>query len=419
MLFTRNSSLPDGFPIRTFRIGALAMFALVALSALLTYLVEQNIRSAMREELEVTIATDELEDHGSTLGFAIRAAVTTGNPDAIAEYHASLPVLRRAMADLKRTITGPQSERIAMRVERADRWLVGEELRAIELVRRGRLREAQTIIDDTTYQETARSYFENLALIEQQADGYVRDVERQLELYLLALLGIACASVLLVAIAWQSFVRPAGRWGLELQSARARLEASLAELRQSQHELARKNRELFRQARVDAVTGLHTRVQLVEDVGNPWASHRDPARPCFALLCDIDRFKLYNQLHGHAAGDTLLRTVADALQAARRPGEQIYRLGGDQMLVLTKAESFADAVVRGQQLRLAVEQLRLPVDLAAQRIVTISVGVAGLEGRGELHMEGWLSRACDALEQVKRAGCNVARLPPGGMARAS
>lgn len=419
MWFTRNGPLPDGFPIRTFRVGALAMIALVLVSIGLSYCIEQNIRSAMREQIKVTMATDELEHHGSTLGFAVRAAVTTGDPEAIAEYHASLPAMRRAMAELKRTVAGPEAEQVARRVERADRWLVGEELRAIALVRRGRLREAQKIIDSPAYHESARSYFENLALIEQRADGYVRDTEQQLEFYLLALLGIAGASVLLVGIAWASFVRPARRWGLELQSARARIEASVAELRQSQQDLAHKNRELFRQARVDAVTGLHTRLQLVEDIGNPWASPRDPARQWFALLCDIDRFKLYNQLHGHAAGDKLLRTVADALQAACRPDEQVYRLGGDQMLVLTRAVSFADAVVRGQEFRLAVEQLRHPNDVTAQRLVTIGVGVAGLDGGGELHMEGWLSRAGDALAQAKRASRNAARPQAAKLIRAA
>lgn len=419
MLVTSSSPLPDGFPIRTFRFGALAMIALVIVSALLTYRIEQNIRSAMKEQIRLTMATDELQDHGSTLGFAIRAVVTTGDPRAIAEYHASLPPLRRAMADLRQTVTAPDLVRVARRVQRVDRWLVGKELYAIELARNGRLGDAQKIIDSTVYQAAARAYFEGLARIEQKADGHIRDIERQLESYLLALLAIACASAVMVGIAWLSFVRPARRWGGELQSARARLEASFGELRQSQQELARKNRELFRQARTDAVTGLHTRLQLVEDIGNPWASPRNPTCPCFALLCDIDRFKLYNQLHGHAAGDKLLRTVADALRAACRRDEQIYRLGGDQILVLTKAVSFADAVVRGQELRLAVEQLRHPGDMAAQRLVSISVGVADLDGWGELSMEGWLSRARDALAQAKSVGGTSPRPQAGTLARAS
>lgn len=404
MLYLRPKSLPDGFPVRAFRIGALAMIALVVASALLSFRIEQNIRSAMKEQLRLTSATDVLEDQGSTLGYAIRSVVTTGDPRAIAEYHASLPVLRRAMADLRQTISEHELDPIARRVERIDRWLVRHELQAIELARLGRLDDAQRIVDDPSYQWAARSYFDSLATIEQHADEQVRHIERNLDRYLLALLGITCASVLLVGIAWLAFVRPARRWGCELQSARARIEASVAQLRASQHELAEKNRELFRQARVDAVTGLHTRLQLVEDIGNPWASPRDPARPCFTLLCDIDRFKLYNQLHGHAAGDKLLRTVAEALQAACRSGEQIYRLGGDQALVLTRASSCADAVARAEQFRLVVEQLRHPHEVTAQRLVTISVGVATLGARGELHMERWLSRARDALAGAKRAG---------------
>lgn len=418
MLFPAAPPLPDGFPIRTFRIGVLAMIAIVVVSALLTYRIEQNIRSAMQEELRLTSATDVLEDHGSTLGFAIRAAVTNGDLQAIAQYHASLTVLRRAMGELRASIGNPELHRVAQHVENVDRWLVGQELRAIALVRAGRSDEAQRIIDDPVYQRAAESYFDSLARIEDHADQRVRHIERDLDLHLLALMAITTASIFLVAIAWLSFVRPARRWGLELQSARSRIEASLTQLRQSQRELAEKNRELFRQARIDCVTALQTRLQLAEDIGNPWASTGELGQPSFALLCDIDRFRLYNRLHGHSAGDKLLRLVAEALKSCCRPGEQAYRLGGDQVLILSRAPSLGEAVGRAEELRRAVEQLRHPHDPAAQQTVTVSIGVAGLDARGELHMERWLTRAGDALAEAKRTGRNAVSSGGGRLARA-
>jgi len=285
-----------------------------------------------------------------------------------------------------------------------DRWLVRKEVGAIELARRGRLEEAEAIIDAPDYQRAARTYFELLAQIERHAKIHIRQTEDRFELYLFATLIITCASFLLVAVAWVSLVRTARRWGCELELARNRVEESAAQLRQSHQELAAKNRELFRLARIDTLTGLPTRLQLAEDIGNPWADSRFAAR--FAFLCDIDSFRHYNELQGHLAGDRVLRAVARALEVTRNWNEQVYRVGGDQMLILSAAQSEHSATQRAHEFRAAVEQLRLPQDLAARKLVTISIGIAPVDERGDTHIERWLTRARAALRQAKRDGFN-------------
>jgi len=67
MLFFRSSSLPEGFPLRTFRVGALLMSGMVAALVLLNLWVEHNIRQTVRDGAALSAAVDELKDYGQTL----------------------------------------------------------------------------------------------------------------------------------------------------------------------------------------------------------------------------------------------------------------------------------------------------------------------------------------------------------------
>jgi len=157
MLFLRSSGLPEGFPLRTFRVGALLMSGMVAALVLLNLWVEHNIRQTVRDGAALSAAVDELKDYGSNLGFAIRAVVSSGDERAIAEYHSTLPVLSRAMSDLRLLLRDDHMDSAANDLADTDRWLVRKEVGAIELARRGRLEEAEAIIDAPDYQRAART----------------------------------------------------------------------------------------------------------------------------------------------------------------------------------------------------------------------------------------------------------------------
>ena len=86
-------------------------------------------------------------------------------------------------------------------------------------------------------------------------------------------------------------------------------------------------------AMTDALTGLHNRRQLVQDLDEAVAvaTAQDPR---VLILYDLDGFKSYNDSYGHPAGDVLLRRLAGKFAAAVRPYGRAYRLGGDEFCAL-------------------------------------------------------------------------------------
>src|SRR6202023_720774 len=91
---------------------------------------------------------------------------------------------------------------------------------------------------------------------------------------------------------------------------------------------------LMKQATHDALTGLPNRALLVDRIDQALV-HSQVSGGCTAVLfIDLDRFKQVNDTKGHAAGDTVLRRVAEQLVAALRPTDTVARIGGDEFVVL-------------------------------------------------------------------------------------
>ncbi len=93
--------------------------------------------------------------------------------------------------------------------------------------------------------------------------------------------------------------------------------------------------EQLRQAAYhDSLTGLRNRHALSEDVERILRCRTGQSAPMALLLFDLDRFKYINDTMGHAAGDLVLKGLAERLQAYCKPGQRVYRLGGDEFVLL-------------------------------------------------------------------------------------
>jgi diguanylate cyclase (GGDEF)-like protein len=164
--------------------------------------------------------------------------------------------------------------------------------------------------------------------------------------------------------------------------------------------LVESDRAHRRRSTLDSLTGLLNRSaleqRLAELDGQPCSDEEGLSHAL--LLCDLDHFKRVNDQLGHAAGDAVLQDVAYTMRAALRAGDSIYRVGGEEILVVLPGAGEPEAIEIAERLREAVRDRR-PVGIG----VTISIGV-GVAGPGKVDTDDLVNRADAALYAAKSAG---------------
>jgi len=176
--------------------------------------------------------------------------------------------------------------------------------------------------------------------------------------------------------------------------------------REQQRRLTSLASQLEMAIRRDPLTGVGNRLRLGDDFLELRRSMVRSGRQGAAIMLDLDRFKDYNDLYGHLVGDEALRRVAAACSAQLRPGDRLYRFGGEEFLVLATDVDVVDAVELAERLRRTVAGLGIAhLRNAPWGVVTLSGGVAGIGGdaRG---IDEWVGEADAALYAAKDAGRN-------------
>jgi diguanylate cyclase (GGDEF)-like protein len=142
-------------------------------------------------------------------------------------------------------------------------------------------------------------------------------------------------------------------------------------------------------------------------------------------MIDIDRFKDYNDRHGHVAGDKVLRLVAETLASHCRPSDRVYRFGGEEFIVLLPGATIVDALAVAERQRVAVAELAIQTDRPGRsdddEVVTISIGVAPM-GQGSsddptARADEWLRAADTAMYESKANGRNRVTVARDGAGR--
>ena len=163
----------------------------------------------------------------------------------------------------------------------------------------------------------------------------------------------------------------------------------------------------------DPLTGAANRRHFMERLLVEVERSQDDGAPFSVALIDIDNFKSVNDLHGHLAGDEVLRRLAAACMAQVRDGDTFARFGGEEFAVLLPQTGIDQAMQWLERLRQQVSELR--VDLPAVQIaVTVSIGVASpldASSQAAAHMNTALRLADEALYRAKREGKNRVALP--------
>jgi diguanylate cyclase (GGDEF)-like protein len=163
------------------------------------------------------------------------------------------------------------------------------------------------------------------------------------------------------------------------------------------------------EAILDPLTGLLNRHALGPRFNELSEQARLTGQPICLLLCDVDGFKAINDEFGHDRGDAVLRDVAYELRKRLRSFELVYRLGGEEFLIVLPGIDLAGGRQLGERLRLAVAEAK-PTGI----LTTISLGVSAASGPDAAY-EALFKAADQALYVAKRSGRNrvsIASTPP-------
>jgi diguanylate cyclase (GGDEF)-like protein len=162
-------------------------------------------------------------------------------------------------------------------------------------------------------------------------------------------------------------------------------------------------------ARIDSLTQIANRRRFDEYLQQEWVRHIRLRQPLSLLICDVDHFKLYNDNHGHQAGDQCLKGVAQALRQCYRAGDLVARYGGEEFAMVLPQTTTAGAVQVAERVRAALAAAALPhVSSPVSSQVTVSIGVASAtpEPRGPADPHLLIEQADQRLYLAKRLGRN-------------
>lgn len=164
--------------------------------------------------------------------------------------------------------------------------------------------------------------------------------------------------------------------------------------------LVESDRAHRRRSTLDPLTGLFNRNALEQKLGELDGQPSSEAEGLShaLLLCDLDHFKSVNDQLGHAAGDAVLQDVAYTMRATLRAGDSIYRVGGEEILVILPGAGEEAAVEIAERLCQAVRDRR-PVGVA----VSVSIGVA-VSPPGAVDSDELVVSADEALYAAKTEG---------------
>ncbi|MEA3180165.1 MAG: hypothetical protein QOI59_3688 [Gammaproteobacteria bacterium] len=163
--------------------------------------------------------------------------------------------------------------------------------------------------------------------------------------------------------------------------------------------------QLAHLAHHDPLTGLPNRLSLTDQVRESLVAADRKNEPLALLLVDIDRFKYFNDAHGHETGDKLLIAVARRIRAAARDKDLVARTGGDEFIVvlhdLSLEEQAREAAIR------LLEAIATPFEIDGNTVsTTASVGVS-IFPRDGADLEVLLRHCDEAMNQAKERGRNT------------
>ena len=185
-----------------------------------------------------------------------------------------------------------------------------------------------------------------------------------------------------------------------------RVQQRTQELDQALWNLSDANEKLKDISHIDGLTGVKNRAYFNEQFDLEWRRALRSHSPIGLLMVDIDHFKHINDTHGHLGGDACLKQVAQSVSSAvGRPGDECFRYGGEEFVVLLANTDLAGTAHIGETICRQIHALEVFYD--GKKIpITISVGVSSMVPTGDMERDSLIGNADNALYQAKKSGRN-------------
>ena len=155
----------------------------------------------------------------------------------------------------------------------------------------------------------------------------------------------------------------------------------------------------------DALTGLLNRRVFNKEI-ETFCSNPSLSRNFSILMIDIDNFKAFNDDFGHQLGDQVLKVIAKRIADSCQEGEQVFRYGGEEFVLILPNKTFTTARQNAESIRRAIERLSIRDKRSGKRIDNITVSIGVSENIPRDSSSDILTRADLQLYEAKRLGRN-------------
>lgn len=204
-------------------------------------------------------------------------------------------------------------------------------------------------------------------------------------------------------------------WSQQRQTAlvRDQVARQTAELRQQnlvlegkERELEEANRRLLEMSNTDALTGILNRRAFEVQLDKEVERSKRTGQPYGLLIFDIDSFKDFNDRYGHAAGDEVLRRVAQLMANEARRIDCVARYGGEEFVVIASGSDAAGLMALGERVRQRIQDAAIPNESSPHRVITVSGGGALSSAAPDRDPRPVFELADRCLYQAKSTGRN-------------
>ncbi|SBS39963.1 Phytochrome-like protein cph2 [Marinomonas spartinae] len=186
------------------------------------------------------------------------------------------------------------------------------------------------------------------------------------------------------------------------------IHASIIKARVALHlKLINQHRILERLSTIDPLTSLANRRKYEETIRSEWTLMEELNQTLSLAVIDIDNFKQYNDLYGHAAGDIVLQRVATVLaNNFIKNRDLVARYGGEEFVAIMPNTLKEEALYRINKCISEVQDMAIACNKKDKNIVTISAGVASIAPTRDDRFEDLFAAADKALYMAKTSGKN-------------